>query len=162
MCKAAVSREKLIPLYGRGQSTNRDPRNTIPTEGRTSNDNTSTTTTDEIPSRPQGQRTEFTGPTPPYQHPFNPNDFTNAANAYPFGVPNHDFHSFAFNFGIFPSLFGFTFAWPPPNNRRTNINSSNTNNPTGQNATQEQINNEFLSRILLFIGLFFILCLLSF
>ena len=38
VCKAAISRDKVIPLYGRG-GTNKDPR-------------------DNMPPRPQGQRTE--------------------------------------------------------------------------------------------------------
>ena len=38
MCKAAISRDKVIPLYGRGGSKE-DPR-------------------EKLPPRPQGQRTE--------------------------------------------------------------------------------------------------------
>jgi len=39
VCKAAISRSKLVPLYGRGSDDQSDPR-------------------DKVPPRPQGQRTE--------------------------------------------------------------------------------------------------------
>ncbi|ROT76865.1 hypothetical protein C7M84_004539 [Penaeus vannamei] len=39
VCKAAISREKVIPLYGRGSGNQQDPR-------------------DKLPPRPPGQRTE--------------------------------------------------------------------------------------------------------
>lgn len=39
VCKAAISREKVIPLYGRGSTTQEDPRS-------------------KVPPRPAGQRTE--------------------------------------------------------------------------------------------------------
>uniref|UniRef100_A0A6A7G033 RING-type E3 ubiquitin transferase n=1 Tax=Hirondellea gigas TaxID=1518452 RepID=A0A6A7G033_9CRUS len=39
VCKAAISRDKVIPLYGRGSDSKEDPRN-------------------KAPPRPQGQRTE--------------------------------------------------------------------------------------------------------
>lgn len=41
VCKSAISREKVIPLYGRNSTEKKDPR-------------------DKIPPRPQGQRTEPT------------------------------------------------------------------------------------------------------
>lgn len=39
VCKAAISRDKVIPLYGRGSADQKDPR-------------------EKVPPRPQGQRTE--------------------------------------------------------------------------------------------------------
>lgn len=39
VCKAAISKEKVIPLYGRGSTKQEDPRN-------------------KVPPRPAGQRTE--------------------------------------------------------------------------------------------------------
>uniref|UniRef100_A0A8D8QCQ4 RING-type E3 ubiquitin transferase n=1 Tax=Cacopsylla melanoneura TaxID=428564 RepID=A0A8D8QCQ4_9HEMI len=39
VCKAAIDKDKVIPVYGRGGSSNTDPR-------------------DKVPPRPQGQRTE--------------------------------------------------------------------------------------------------------
>ncbi len=41
VCKSAISREKVIPLYGRNCTDKKDPR-------------------DKVPPRPQGQRTEPT------------------------------------------------------------------------------------------------------
>ena len=39
VCKASINRDKVIPLYGRGSSNDKDPR-------------------DKVPPRPQGQRQE--------------------------------------------------------------------------------------------------------
>lgn len=39
VCKAAISKEKVVPLYGRGSSKQEDPR-------------------EKVPPRPAGQRTE--------------------------------------------------------------------------------------------------------
>lgn len=39
MCKAAISKDKVVPLYGRGSTKQEDPR-------------------DKVPPRPAGQRTE--------------------------------------------------------------------------------------------------------
>ncbi len=41
VCKSAISKEKVIPLYGRNCTDRKDPR-------------------DKVPPRPQGQRTEAT------------------------------------------------------------------------------------------------------
>ncbi|KAM4631405.1 E3 ubiquitin-protein ligase RNF5 [Polymixia lowei] len=48
VCKAGISREKVIPLYGRGSSSQEDPRL-------------------KTPPRPQGQRTEPEGRGGPFQ-----------------------------------------------------------------------------------------------
>merc|ERR1711962_182785 len=45
VCKAGISKDKVIPLYGRGNSDGKDPR-------------------EKIPPRPQGQRAEPTTNTP--------------------------------------------------------------------------------------------------
>lgn len=39
VCKAAISKEKVVPLYGRGSTKQEDPR-------------------EKVPPRPAGQRTE--------------------------------------------------------------------------------------------------------
>lgn len=39
VCKAAISKEKVVPLYGRGSTKEEDPR-------------------EKVPPRPAGQRTE--------------------------------------------------------------------------------------------------------
>ena len=78
MCKAAISRDKVIPLYGRGSSRN-DPR-------------------DKLPPRPPGQRTE----------PDTPQDRTNFPGFTGFGTDGGFHMSFgigAFPFGFFASAF---------------------------------------------------------
>ncbi|KAG7167556.1 E3 ubiquitin-protein ligase RNF185-like [Homarus americanus] len=71
VCKAAISREKVIPLYGRGSGNQQDPR-------------------DKLPPRPPGQRTE-----PEPQNGFMPGfgfgdgggfQFHFGIGAFPFGI----------------------------------------------------------------------------
>eukprot|EP01122_Echinamoeba_exundans_P006379 TRINITY_DN1778_c0_g1_i2.p3 TRINITY_DN1778_c0_g1~~TRINITY_DN1778_c0_g1_i2.p3 ORF type:complete len:142 (-),score=8.06 TRINITY_DN1778_c0_g1_i2:128-553(-) len=87
VCKAGCNKDKLIPIYGRGQEQ-KDPRQ-------------------NIPNRPNAQR-----PDPPRQHqhhhqqPFAPM----------FGGPFMH-HSFAggqvhFSAGLFPNIFGLQFNYP--------------------------------------------------
>ena len=82
MCKAAISRDKVIPLYGRN-STKTDPR-------------------DKLPPRPPGQRTE------PEAHPSAPFPgfgFGDGGFHMSFGIG-------AFPFGFFASTFNFTDGRP--------------------------------------------------
>lgn len=78
VCKAAISRDKVIPLYGRGSSRN-DPR-------------------DKLPPRPQGQRSE----------PDPAQDRSNFPGFTGFGTDGGFHMSFgigAFPFGFFASAF---------------------------------------------------------
>merc|ERR1712098_885568 len=59
MGKAGISRDKVIPLYGRGNPDGKDPR-------------------DKVPPRPQGQRSE-----PTSSNPFS--GFGFGGGAFPFG-----------------------------------------------------------------------------
>lgn len=77
MCKAAISREKVIPLYGRG-SGRQDPR-------------------DKLPPRPAGQRTEP-------EH-FNSANFPGFG--FGDGGFHMSFGIGAFPFGFFASSFNF-------------------------------------------------------
>lgn len=76
VCKAAISKEKVIPLYGRGSTKQEDPRN-------------------KVPPRPAGQRTE-----PEHQQGFQGFGFGDGFHmsfgigAFPFG-----FFASSFNFG---------------------------------------------------------------
>ncbi|KFM80680.1 E3 ubiquitin-protein ligase RNF185, partial [Stegodyphus mimosarum] len=84
VCKAAISREKVIPLYGRGGS-NQDPR-------------------ERLPPRPSGQRTE------PENHAgqsFPGFGFGDTGFHMSFGIG-------AFPFGIFASSFNFGDGRPAP------------------------------------------------
>ncbi|KAF2368012.1 Zinc finger RING-type [Trinorchestia longiramus] len=77
VCKAAISRDKVIPLYGRGADSSSDPRN-------------------KAPPRPAGQRTE-----PEPQHSFM-NGFGFGGDGTGGTGGNFQFH---FGIGAFP--FGF-------------------------------------------------------
>lgn len=88
VCKAAICRDKVIPLYGRG-SSRQDPR-------------------DKLPPRPPGQRSE----------PPDSSSSFNSANFPGFGFGDGGFHmSFgigAFPFGFFASSFNFNDTRPIP------------------------------------------------
>eukprot|EP01114_Cavostelium_apophysatum_P013091 TRINITY_DN3094_c0_g1_i2.p1 TRINITY_DN3094_c0_g1~~TRINITY_DN3094_c0_g1_i2.p1 ORF type:complete len:194 (-),score=10.67 TRINITY_DN3094_c0_g1_i2:58-639(-) len=127
VCKSVISKEKLIPLYGRGKEQ-KDPRaNSVP--------------------RPQGQyaRAESQPQQPFFQTPFGAHN-----NAF-YGGPDTNF-SFSMGFGLFPSIFGLQFMQFPFQQPQ----------PGGQRMTQEQIDNQQLSRTFLMVGIFVLLCLILF
>ncbi|XP_026292964.1 E3 ubiquitin-protein ligase RNF185 isoform X2 [Frankliniella occidentalis] len=73
VCKAAISKEKVIPLYGRGSSKQEDPRN-------------------KAPPRPAGQRTE---PEANANFPglgFHGSFMSFGIGAFPFGFITSSFH----------------------------------------------------------------------
>merc|ERR1719384_1017142 len=80
VCKAGISKEKVIPLYGRGSTEGTDPR-------------------EKIPPRPQGQRTE-----PTTSNPFSGFGF---GGGQPGGGFHMSFGIGAFPFGFFASNFNF-------------------------------------------------------
>ncbi|KAK3884672.1 hypothetical protein Pcinc_011057 [Petrolisthes cinctipes] len=86
VCKAAISRDKVIPLYGRGSGNQQDPR-------------------DKLPPRPSGQRTE-----PEPQGGFMPGLGLGEAGGFQF-----HFGIGAFPFGIFTTFnnWGGAAAVPP-------------------------------------------------
>mmetsp|Transcript_31688 Transcript_31688/g.40640 ORF Transcript_31688/g.40640 Transcript_31688/m.40640 type:complete len:241 (-) Transcript_31688:325-1047(-) len=124
VCKAGVTIENIIPLYGRG-TEEVDPRTKPQPQGN-------------IPSRPAAERPDVQPP-------------PNQGAQSPFG-PNQANISFSAGFGFFPSLFGLQFQ------------SFNTtpNNQNNANMTQEEQQQAMLSRLLLMLGSFIILCLLLF
>lgn len=126
-----VSKEKLIPIYGRGKEQ-RDPREQT-----------------DVPQRPTGQRTE---PTQQHFHHQPNNDF-------PFGAqfPGYQYQTdnFSFQFGLFPSLFGLTFNSNFPHRHPQNQQQQ-------RQMSQEELNNLFMSRLLLIIGILLVLSLISF
>jgi len=120
VCKSAVSKDQLIPLYGRGKEK-KDPRNQ--------------------PPRPQGHRTET-----------NPNNFQHNFGSQfpsPFGGPTFQTDNFSFSvgFGFFPSLFGFQYG-------------TLQHQPTA--SDQQQLDNAMFSRLFVLMGIFAIVCLLTF
>mmetsp|Transcript_5303 Transcript_5303/g.10879 ORF Transcript_5303/g.10879 Transcript_5303/m.10879 type:complete len:229 (+) Transcript_5303:34-720(+) len=139
VCKSAVERDRVFPIYGRGREQ-RDPRKAEESKAK-----------GRIPPRPSGVRTE-----PSTVHPM-PNPF-GMYGASPFGrmagnTPHASYGSFSFTtFGLFPSLFGMQFSYPaanPPGARDHPI-------------TPEQETQEFMSRMLIMVALFIIFCLLFF
>jgi len=116
ICKSVISKDKIIPIYGRG-SEQKDPRNQT-----------------EIPSRPSGQRTEYDpqqhyqGGYPNYYHPFGH-----------YGPPmDTNFHV---GFGVFPSLLGLQFQY----------------HGTRPIYPNEQMDSDFISRMLFLLGLFILI-----
>jgi E3 ubiquitin-protein ligase RNF5 len=110
VCKAAISKEKVIPLYGRGSTKQEDPR-------------------EKVPPRPAGQRTE---PEPGSTFP-----------GFGFGSDNGFHMSFgigAFPFGFFTSTFNFGDARPSPAPR----------------GTQQHMEEQFLSKLFLWLAVMFI------
>lgn len=142
VCKAGVEEGKVIPLYGRGNST--DPR-TKPVPGP------------EIPHRPPGQRPE-------------PARASHAHASFGFmGMPAGPYASaqlgnftVSAGFGLFPSLFGLQFQTiPAPTDGGGNA-AGGPPHPTLAPLSPEQQQQAFLARLLLCLGFFVILCLLLF
>ncbi|CAL1265438.1 unnamed protein product [Larinioides sclopetarius] len=114
VCKAAISKDKVIPLYGRGGSQ-QDPR-------------------DKLPPRPPGQRTEPEGNTPQSTYPGL--GFGSGGFHMSFGIG-------AFPFGIFTSSFNF-----------------GENQQAPAPGTPEFEEDQFLSKIFLYVAIAFIVWLL--
>lgn len=113
VCKAAINKEKVIPLYGRGSKNQQDPR-------------------DKVPPRPAGQRTE-----PEPGNSFSSFAFGDGGFHMSFGIG-------AFPFGFFTST--FNFGEPRPN--------------MPPHGTPQYIDEQFLSKVFLWLALIFIAWLL--
>jgi len=112
VCKAGISKDKVIPLYGRGGSTS-DPR-------------------EKMPPRPQGQR-----PEPEHNTGFPGFGFGEGGNfQMSFGIG-------AFPLGFFASTFNFNDGRPPP-----------------RAGTAQAGEEQFLSRVFLWVAVLFIFWLL--
>lgn len=113
VCKAAISKDKVIPLYGRNSDKQQDPRS-------------------KIPPRPQGQRTE-------------PDPAQGGFQGFQTFGGDGGFHlSFgigAFPFGFFASSFNF-------NDVRTNRNGQQPGSPQYEE-------DQFLSKIFLWVAILF-------
>uniref|UniRef100_A0A672FQF5 RING-type E3 ubiquitin transferase n=1 Tax=Salarias fasciatus TaxID=181472 RepID=A0A672FQF5_SALFA len=106
VCKAGISREKVIPLYGRGSTGQQDPR-------------------ERTPPRPQGQR-----PEPENRGGFQGFGFGDGGFQMSFGIG-------AFPFGIFATAFNINDGRPPP----------------AAPGTPQHTDEQFLSRLFLFVAL---------
>jgi E3 ubiquitin-protein ligase RNF5 len=76
VCKAGISKDKVIPLYGRGTANQQDPR-------------------EKVPPRPQGQRTE-----PDNGNSFNAFHFGDTGFQMSFGIGAFPFGLFASVFNV--------------------------------------------------------------
>lgn len=135
VCKSEVEEAKVVPLYGRGDTKREDPRKKrIP-------DN-------EIPNRPQGQGRRA----PPRQH-----DAFQGFFGPQFGGPfvSTQIGNVNIGFGLIPGLFP---ALLQVHNIITGYVQPRNTVPEQERNQQEQQ----LSRILLLIGSFIILCLIFF
>ncbi|KAN0012574.1 hypothetical protein ACTFIU_007881 [Dictyostelium citrinum] len=153
VCKAPITKEKLIPIYGRGGS-GEDPRKK----------------SQSIPQRPPGR--------PEQARPRGRGDYTGGGGGFndffnsPFGsgvngnIGNSGV-SFSAGFGLFPGLFGIHFYGN--NNNNNNNNSNNNSNSSNSNSSNSNSNNRnsmtseesiFVSRLMFALGLlllFFVL-----
>lgn len=114
VCKAGISKDKVIPIYGRGNPNPQDPR-------------------EKLPPRPSGQRSE-----PESSNPFQNFGFGGDGNfQFSFGIG-------AFPFGMFASTFNFNDGrpGPPPPN------------------SPQQMEEQFLSKVFLWVAIVFIFWLL--
>ncbi|KAJ1530881.1 hypothetical protein ONE63_005723 [Megalurothrips usitatus] len=110
VCKAAISKEKVIPLYGRGSSKQEDPRN-------------------KAPPRPAGQRSEP------------------EANTH---FPGLGFHGSFMSFGIGAFPFGFI----------TSSFHFGDNRPFAATHDTQSAEEQFLSKVFLWVALAFLIWLL--
>ncbi|VUZ57014.1 unnamed protein product [Hymenolepis diminuta] len=130
VCKAAISRDSVIPLYGRGADHKQDPRN-------------------KVPPRPQGVRAE---PEQQRDSPFSPFNIFGGNADVGGGGGGRDYQV---SFGIFPFPFGFlttSFSLGGGGNRAA------TTDADGQNNNQAEA--EVLSKFFLALAIFFIVWLL--
>lgn len=141
VCKAGVEEGKVIPLYGRGNST--DPR-TKPVAGP------------EIPHRPPGQRPE-PARAAHMHHGFG----FMGVPAGPYATAQLGSFTVSASFGLFPSLFGLQFQAVPTDGAAAPTPGAPAA-PALAPLSPDQQQQAFLSRLLLGLGFFFILCLLLF
>lgn len=132
VCKAAVTQDNVIPIFIRGSTA--DPRNRATEQ--------SDINSSSIPNRPQGHR--------PVLDLHNPNigNSTFQYNNQLQGI------SVSTTFGFFPSLFGLQFQSFAP--------IASAGNAENVNDAEEEEQKLYLSRILLFLGISVICCLLFF
>uniref|UniRef100_A0A915BXT5 RING-type E3 ubiquitin transferase n=1 Tax=Parascaris univalens TaxID=6257 RepID=A0A915BXT5_PARUN len=120
VCKSAISKDKVIPLYGRG-GTESDPR-------------------EKVPPRPRGQRTEA------------PQNGFQGFPGFQWGGDNGGGGvQFSMGIGVFPISFFASFFNAGFGERRPDAPA-----PGSRQADEEQ----FLSNIFVYIGIFFIIWLL--
>ncbi|XP_033101065.1 E3 ubiquitin-protein ligase RNF185-like [Anneissia japonica] len=114
VCKAGISKDKVIPIYGRGNTGKQDPR-------------------EKLPPRPAGQR-----PEPETQGPFNGFGFGDGNFQMSFGIG-------AFPFGLFATAFNF--------------GDGRFGGRHGQGVQPQNPEEQFLSKVFLWVALLFMIWL---
>jgi hypothetical protein len=142
VCKAGIQRDKIIPIYGRGRDT--------PSADTTRAPTASSSTDENIPNRPRGQRPD--APINPNYNPFAGHPFFSNAHHSPFFTFG-GMHSIQFS--DVRSFFPFTpHLWSGLFNSNTPIPAESLDPNIQQRA--------FMSRLLMFIGCLLILILILF
>jgi len=136
VCKAGVTRENIIPLYGKGGQES-DPRGKYPEEKKNDSEG--------VPPRPAAER-----PEPSQNYRQTPQNFMNGFfGPQFFGGTQFGNMSFSAGFGFFPSIFGLqfqTFQTPQRN----------------EQVTPEESSQIFYSQLFMTLGIFIIVFLLFF
>ena len=155
VCKASVEEEKVIPLYGRGKVNCVDPR-TKAVPGL------------NIPHRPAGQRPETARHA---EHHYQHHGFNFMAGPTgPAATARFGNITLSAGFGLFPSLFGFQLHGFPEASGMggAGIHLGTAGGLAGshihptQPSMPDQQQEALLSRLLLLLGVFVIVCLLLF
>ncbi|CAM6021225.1 unnamed protein product [Sphagnum balticum] len=156
VCKASVEEEKVIPLYGRGKIGSVDPR-TKPVPGV------------NIPHRPAGQRPDTARHS--HEHQYHQHHGLNfmAGAAGPAATARFGNITLSAGFGLFPSLFGFQYQGFPDTGSMGGAHHAGaaggmagSHSHTAQAMMPNQQQEALLSRLLLLLGCFVLVCLLLF
>jgi len=134
ICKAEISSDRMIPVYGRGQRSRVDPRQRAPPK-------------EALPPRPPGQRPASSGSSG--RQSGQPRG--SEAAQPPLAAAGAQAGAGAPGLGFLPTVLGFQFNA-----------SAVGDEPGGEQLSPEQVQQAFLSRLLLLLGSFVILCLLLF
>jgi E3 ubiquitin-protein ligase RNF5 len=172
VCKSLVDRERVIPLYGRGRDRGAASSAARQRHGK------ATLTDASVPPRPAARRIE-PPPTSPNGAlpPLRPgaerlgdwNTSTGSSGFVPYGTAG----SISFTpFGLFPSIFGVQFTFPPqpPSGAPAAAAAATSRATMGEpnqygtpfTAQTEDATQAMVSRMLLMLGMFVIMCLLLF
>jgi len=172
VCKSLVDRERVIPLYGRGR-TREDVSDAPKQQTKVARPK------EAIPPRPAARRVEpppqtANGALPPLrpgaEHLSDWNVGVGAGSFMPYGTAG----GISFTpFGLFPSIFGVQFTFPPQpptgapsatssTAARVNPGDSGAYGGVPVSVQAEDATQAMVSRMLLMLGMFVIMCLLLF
>lgn len=102
VCKSAVDKRHVIPIYGRGRVEHRDPREPAPAD-------------EDLPPRPAGHRAQPAQPQGLHHGPAFGMHHATFGRINPYGAGAGYENVSLSTFGLFPSLFGFQIAYPRVN-----------------------------------------------